>query len=196
MKICNQNKHEKKVRVFVLFVLTLFFQSGCAIFSSEKPLLLIDENYYPEVKKLINNAKSSVQLMMFEASYYNNYPDSPSNRLIEALIGAKNRGVKVEAVLEIKKGNERTTKRNLETGKRLQKEGINVIIDPENITTHTKLIIIDGCIVILGSTNWTFNALKKNHEISAVIYSEETAKEAQAYFQRVKNSGKNLKTFN
>ena len=190
------NKSEVKTLASSFFIIMLFFQSGCTRVAYEKNVLLLDRDYYPQVKRLINNAKKSIHLMMFEASYYKKYPESPSNQLIRALINAKKRGVSVEVILEVKNKNERTTKRNLETGRILQKEGIDVIVDPEDITTHTKLIIIDGRIIILGSTNWTFNALNKNHEISTVIHSEETAEEVLDYFQMVKNSGKNLKTFN
>jgi len=37
---------------------------------------------------------------MFEACYYEKYPDSPSNILIRDLINAHQRGIKVEVILE------------------------------------------------------------------------------------------------
>ena len=125
MKINYQKKLEIKILAFSLCVIFQFFQSGCTRAACDKNMLLLDRNYYPQVKRLINNAKSSIHLMMFEASYYKKYPGSPSNQLITALISAQERGVSVEVVLEVKNENERTTKRNLATGRILQKKGIN-----------------------------------------------------------------------
>jgi cardiolipin synthase len=130
--------------------------------------------------------------MMFEASYYRKYPDSPSNQLIDALLNASRRGLKVEVILDISMKSDRTNTRNLETGKILKKGGVEVFFDPKNITTHTKLLIIDESIVVLGSTNWTYNALTKNHEVSTEIHSAAIAQKLKEYFQKVKDTGEKL----
>ncbi|MEI6127711.1 MAG: phospholipase D-like domain-containing protein [Pseudomonadota bacterium] len=153
--------------------------------------MLIDEGYFPGVKRLIDSAKKTVQIMMFEAAYYKQHAASPSNQLIQALMDARKRGVKVEAVLEAgDKKDDRVTMNNLLTGGLLKKSGIDVTLDPANSTTHTKLLIIDESLVVLGSTNWTYSALTKNHEVSTVIYSPEAAHRLGDYFQMVKRSGK------
>ena len=184
----------KKILRFagIVFFLVIFCSGNSRGFEAKKIELLIDSAYFPVVKRLINSAKKSVQVMMFEASYYREHPGSPSNQLIEAVADAGKRGLNVEVILEIKKKTDRTTKRNLETGQILKKAGVDVVVDPEHTTTHTKLIIIDGNIVVLGSTNWTYNALTKNHEISSVIYSDESANYLQDYFKAVKSSGKKI----
>lgn len=188
---------ENKVLIFLGLLLSLFIVTHVSArdFEAKNIKFLIDKEYFPEVKRLINSAKKSVKIMMFEASYYRQYTGSPSNQLIEAVANAGKRGLKVEVIFEINKRTERTTKKNLETGKILQDSGVEVILDSEHTTTHTKLIIIDEHIIVLGSTNWTFNALTKNHEISTVIHSEEAAKHLQDYFRMVKSSGKKIKNF-
>ena len=54
---------------------------------------------------------------------------------------------------------------------------MEVVYDPVTVTTHTKLLIIDGEISVVGSTNWTYSALEKNHEVSVLIRSPEVARE-------------------
>ena len=56
-----------------------------------------------------------------------------------------------------------------------------------------KLLIIDDETVIMGSTNWTYNALTKNHEVSVLIRSPEMAKALTDYFAKVKASGSKTK---
>ncbi|MEK7290856.1 MAG: phospholipase D-like domain-containing protein, partial [Planctomycetota bacterium] len=41
--------------------------------------------------------------------------------------------------------------------------------------THNKILVIDNYITIVGSTNWTYSALKKNHEASVLIKSRSVA---------------------
>ena len=131
----------------------------------------------------------SIQMMMFEASFYAKHPKSPSNILIEELISARKRGVKVEVILETSDRGDRATERNRQTGKMLSKGGVEVIYDPLFVTTHAKVIIIDGRINLLGSTNWTYHSLTSNHEVVVLIDSEEVAGTLQYYFDRVKTSG-------
>ena len=178
--------------IFITIFLTLLVNTNCKGYEAKKIELLLDENYFLKVKQLISSATKSVRVMMFEASYYRKYPDSPSNQLIDALSDASRRGLKVEVILDIKNEIDRTTSRNLDTGKILKKAGVEVVFDPKNITTHTKLLIIDESIVVLGSTNWTYNALTKNHEVSTVIHSAETAQKLMEYFQAVKDAGGKL----
>jgi hypothetical protein len=110
-------------------------------------------------KKLIQKAKHSIQVMMFEMGYYDGHPSTPSNLLVRDLIDAKKRGVKVEVILEVKEGEDRTTKRNRHTGKVLSEGGVEVIYDSLFKTTHAKLMVVDGQLLLSGSTNWTYNAL-------------------------------------
>jgi phosphatidylserine/phosphatidylglycerophosphate/cardiolipin synthase-like enzyme len=138
---------------------------------------------------MIQEAKHSVQVMMFEMGYYDKYPNTPSNLLIKELIDAKKRGVKVEVILEVKEGEDRTTKRNRHTGKILSEGGVEVIYDSLSKTTHTKLMVVDGHLTLLGSTNWTYNALTNNNEASVLIRSKEVAKELIDYFNKVRATG-------
>jgi len=57
-------------------------------------------------------------------------------------------------------------------------------------TTHTKLVIIDGKIVFLGSHNWTQSALQRNHEVSVLIYDEDVAKILLRYFFDIWSNGR------
>lgn len=173
----------KSVPVFILVF--LFLDTYCLGFPAKDVQVITDRQYFDVVCDRIRGAKSSIKMMMFEASYYKTYQDSPSNILIRELIAAKKRGVEVKVILERREGKERATLRNIRTGALLTQGGVEVVYDPLDITTHTKLLIIDGEMSIVGSTNWTYNALKKNHEVSVLIQSPEVAKNLQNYFQKV-----------
>ena len=172
------------------FLLLTFHPSSCIGLPAEDVRLVTDAQYVQVAQKMIQEAKTSIQVMMFEMGYYDQHPNTPSNLLIKNLIDARKRGVKVEVILEVREGEDRTTKRNRRTGKILPNGGVEVIYDPLSKTNHAKSMVADGHLVLLGSTNWTYNALTSNNEVSVLIRSKELAKELTDYFNRVKATGK------
>lgn len=181
----------KKIIVSVLFIFllsTLYLPLSFG-FPAEDVQLVTDVQYFEVAKRLIQEAKHSIQVMMFEMGYYDQYPNTPSNLLIKELMNATKRGVKVEVILEVKEGEDRTAKRNRHTGKILSEGGVEVIYDPLSKTTHAKLMVVDGQLSLLGSTNWTYYALTSNNEASVLIRSQELARAIIDYFNRVKTTG-------
>jgi len=181
----------KKIIVSVLFIFllsTLYLPLSFGL-PAEDVQLVTDVQYFEVAKKLIHEAKYSIQVMMFEMGYYDKYPNTPSNLLIKELMNATKRGVKVEVILEVKEGEDRTAKRNRHTGKVLSEGGVEVIYDPLSKTTHAKFMVVDGQLSLLGSTNWTYYALTSNHEASVLIRSQELARAIIDYFNRVKATG-------
>jgi phosphatidylserine/phosphatidylglycerophosphate/cardiolipin synthase-like enzyme len=182
----------KKIIVSILFffLLSTFQLPLSYSLPTEDVQLVTDAQYFPAAKKMIQESKRSVQVMMFEMGYYDEHPSTPSNLLIKELIHAKKRGVKVEVILEAREGEDRTTKRNRHTGKILSDGGVEVIYDSLSKTTHAKGMVVDGQLTLLGSTNWTYHALTENHEVSVLIRSKEVAKELIDYFNKVKASSR------
>jgi phosphatidylserine/phosphatidylglycerophosphate/cardiolipin synthase-like enzyme len=181
----------KKVIFALLFLFLIFaFSTPHALcLPAEDVQLVMDVQYFQTAKKLIQEAKHSIQVMMFEMGYYDRNPNTPSNLLIRELINAKKRGVKVEVLLEVREGEDRTAKRNRHTGKILSDGGVEVVYDSLSKTTHAKCMVVDGKLTLLGSTNWTYYALTSNNEASVLIRSKEVAKAFTDYFNRVKDSG-------
>lgn len=179
----------KAVSVLLFILLSTFYLPPAFGLPAEDVQLVTDARYVQVAQKMIQEAKASIQVMMFEMGYYDEHPNTPSNLLIKELIHAKKRGVKVEVILEVREGEDRTTKRNRHTGKILSEGGVEVIYDTPSKTTHTKLMVVDGQLTLLGSTNWTYYALTYNHEAAVLIRSKEVAKELTDYFNRVKATG-------
>jgi phosphatidylserine/phosphatidylglycerophosphate/cardiolipin synthase-like enzyme len=178
----------KKV-IFVLlflFPLSAFYTPHSFCLPAEDVQLVTDTQYFQVANKMIQEAKHSIQVMMFEMGYYDQNPNTPSNLLIKELINANKRGVKVEVMLEVREGEDRAAKRNRHTGKILSEGGVAVIYDSLFKTTHAKLMVVDGKLSLLGSTNWTYYALTNNNEASVLIRSKEVAKAFVDYFNQVK----------
>ncbi len=174
---------------FFCIIVSLFPASWPQALPAEDVQLVTDAQYFEVAKKLIQEAKSSIRVMMFEMGYYEKYPNTPSNLLIKELMEAKKRGVQVEVILEVREEKDRTSDRNRQTGKMLSEGGVEVTYDPLFKTMHAKSIVVDGERVLIGSTNWVFSSLTSNNEVSVLIKSKELAKELTDYFNRVKATG-------
>ena len=75
------------------FLISTFHLPRAIGLPAEDVQLVTDAQYFHAAKKMIQEAKHSVQVMMFEMGYYDRNPDTPSNLLIQELISAKKRGV-------------------------------------------------------------------------------------------------------
>jgi phosphatidylserine/phosphatidylglycerophosphate/cardiolipin synthase-like enzyme len=170
----------------VTFILVfLFLDTSCLGFPAKDVQVITDRQYFAVVRDCFREAKSSIRMMMYEASYYKKYQDSPSNILIRELIAAKKRGLEVKVILERREEKEKEAQKNRGTGALLAQGGVEVAYDPLSVVTHTKLLLIDGKISVVGSTNWTYSALEKNHEAAGLIRSPEVASNLQNYFRDV-----------
>lgn len=143
---------------------------------------VFDEDYFPALHETLQGARKSVRVVMYRASYGKN-PKHRERILIEDLVDAHRRGVKVEMVLDANKTywEADASKRgeieakNEEAIARLKEAGVPVFVDSLDTVTHSKLVIVDGEWVFLGSANWTGAALKDNHEANVRIRSKELA---------------------
>jgi phosphatidylserine/phosphatidylglycerophosphate/cardiolipin synthase-like enzyme len=150
-------------------------QYGC------KAILLTNEDYFPALIKAIDEAQSEIFMSIFSFKtdvHKNSYPD----RILGHLAKAVKRGVNVKVILETTgRGDDELSAQNRQTGKLLEEKGVKVYFDSPRTTTHTKLIVIDERVVILGSHNLTQAALKYNNEISIMLTRPDLAKRARNY---------------
>jgi hypothetical protein len=68
--------------IFFLFVLFSFHPSLPYSLPAEDVQVVTDTQYFPVAKKMIQEAKGSIQIMMFEMGYYDEHPNTLSNLLI------------------------------------------------------------------------------------------------------------------
>ncbi len=178
---------------FVLFVLS--FLSLNSLAQESEVLKHIPSSQYFEITlNEINQAKESIQVFMYLISVFPDQPESQANKLVEALIQAKNRGVEVKVILDQNIDFQDETSeqavyqnKNQQVFELLKRNNITVFFDEADTYTHAKTIIIDNEIVILGSTNWSKAALTKNHEANALIRSKEFAQSLLEDMAKIKH---------
>ncbi len=143
---------------------------------------LVDGEYYSAVHTELRRAKKSIRCVMYLAKYNAKFPKGFEAMLLKDLVSAGKRGVQVSVILD---GNDRPweddgkkqeDKKNQSAFDFLAEGGVDVRYDSDDALLHSKLIVIDESVTIVGSTNWTYSALRKNHEASVIIHSPRVAR--------------------
>lgn len=160
--------------------------------------ILTNRDYFPAVHELLQEAESSIEVMMFSARYYEEKPRfagdiehipgthwSNTNVLMDDLVEAQERGVDVKMILDSSSWNESNTELNENFGQLLVEAGVAVYMDDPEVTTHTKLIVVDDDMTVVGSTNWSYYALDTNNETSVLIRSKEINKSYREFISQV-----------
>lgn len=133
--------------------------------------ILIGREFAKEVTPLIREAKKEIDIIVYNWLWYPNEINSTIQKFNQEIIQAKNRGIIVKAVVQ-----------KAIITEILRSEKINVRKVESSKTLHTKLMIIDDEIAILGSHNYTMNAFNINYEVSIMIDDQEKVSELKKYF--------------
>ena len=183
---------EKKniVAVFMIVVLVIVATAVYLRVTSPPPmranvLAADDRDFFTIVHEVISGAEKSVDVVLYQSRFYIRYPNSKSNVLITDLADASNRGVKVRAVLELAAWNIENSEQNRDVWALLKDSGVEVYFDPIDRTSHSKLIIVDGKYVVVGSSNWSYYSLDQNYEANVVISSKRIADRFEEFFEGV-----------
>ena len=129
---------------------------------------------------IIKELKAAKTTVLVQAYWFT------SERIAKALVEAHKRGVKVEVILD----RSRTEIENEQADFIVQND-VPTFIDDKHTTAHSKVIIIDGQVVITGSFNFTDQAEEENVENLLVIKDKVIADRFTANWKaHVQHSGR------
>jgi phosphatidylserine/phosphatidylglycerophosphate/cardiolipin synthase-like enzyme len=118
---------------------------------------IIGKNYPKQVIPLIENAKQSIKIVVFDWRWYGEDPANPCQLFNAAIVRARKRGVDIKACVN-----------SNAIAKPLKENDIDVKIPISKNLIHTKFIIIDDKILIMGSHNFSQAAFTTNFETSII----------------------------
>lgn len=139
-----------------------------------KTRTIIGNEFAIKVIPLIKQTRKSIDIIVYDWHWYPDQIGSGIQKFNNAIIDAKKNSKRVRAILKNRDTLHILTKNKIQTKKWLSSK-----------TLHTKLMIIDNEIVILGSHNYTMNAFNINYEISVIIQDEEVVKRLKNYFENL-----------
>lgn len=139
-------------------------------------------DYVPNMVKLFDNAEKTIHAVIYQTRYYEEYPDGTNRTMYKALFRAAERGVEVIVIADQSSWNPSSTLRNKEFGDFMEENGVKVYFEPEDKTTHSKIVVVDSLYSVVGSTNWSFYALERNNESAVIVKSAKLAADYDRFF--------------
>jgi len=141
--------------------------------------VLFGKAYHQILHKYLTQSKSSITVAMYFIIINPTDKADPINELVNDLIAAKNRGVKIKVILEDSK-----LKENRLAYEKLRANNITVYFDTAEHLLHIKEVVIDDRYVFAGSANWSKAAIEDNYEAT---YFEDSYQDALVSKQYIDN---------
>lgn len=143
--------------------------------------VLESTRYYFALPELIAAATSSISICMFHMVLSDE--NHPTHKLLDALVAALAAGVQIRVLLDQDRASDpyRSTIINSRAKEALDAAGIPCRLDAAERLLHSKFLVIDDNLTIVGSHNWSAGSYFQFDDLSLVIDSVPLA---QAYADR------------
>jgi phosphatidylserine/phosphatidylglycerophosphate/cardiolipin synthase-like enzyme len=175
----------KALVVIIIFFIGFASAFALRMYLAEDAIPVLNEDYAPTALQLIDGAEKSVHLVMYQMKFYDEHPEGVVRQLENALVRAHNRGVDVKIIIEGGAEWNDLKEEHEKTFGFFEYYNISVKYDEDNVTTHAKVLIMDGTYVLLGSTNWGYYSLTKNNEANVLVKDPVLAMEFEEYFKEL-----------
>ena len=134
--------------------------------------------YCRAAAQVFDAAETSIDLLLSNA-------ELTDNPLLEHLVAAHRRGVRIRVLLDASSWAPSITERNRPTVEYLQSVGIEARFDDPEVTVHAKLLVVDRRTVLVGSTNWNRYAFSEHEQANLLIECAPVGEAFADYFDRL-----------
>jgi phosphatidylserine/phosphatidylglycerophosphate/cardiolipin synthase-like enzyme len=136
--------------------------------------LILGKQYPDMVIPLIKAAKSTIAIIVFDWRWYPDYVAYPIQKFNLEILNAAKKGVKICAITNYK-----------EITELLKNSAIQAKHLIHDKLVHSKIMIIDNKIAIIGSHNYTHSAFSYNHEVSVIIRDPDLCSQLTTHFNNL-----------
>lgn len=133
--------------------------------------LSVNSNFFLELKKLFENAKEKICIIIYNWHFYHDDLANNTSQLNQILFLKLKSGVKIKVVVG-----------NLTLYNQLKEFGLDVRYNRVRGLNHAKVVVIDNKIATVGSHNFSENAWSRNEEASIISDDIDFVNECQNYF--------------
>jgi len=138
---------------------------------------IIGKQFPEKVIPLINAAKNSIDIIVFDWRWYPQDPGAQVQLFNQAIVRAVRRGVKVRVIAN-----------NDQILNILNEQGCQAKRLISTKLVHAKMMILDNEKVVIGSHNYTQSAFQMNYEISVILEKPENISDYFSFFNNLYNS--------
>jgi len=146
---------------------------------------IVNSDYFSATRQFIDQAKTSVDILFFAARYYTGQSHHPVNKFFNSLRQAANRGIKIRLLFNANFFQGDSLTHNIAIIKHFKSPNLDAALAGKSTRLHSKMIIVDNQITILGSHNHSVRAFSGNFETSIAVHSPAIAATYTDHFTRL-----------
>jgi hypothetical protein len=156
---------------------------------AEHAIVLAGRRYYDHIQDAVRRAEARIDVLMFHIALPRE--NHPTRRLLEALVRAQRRGVRVRVLVDRDRRNDpyRSHVINAAAVRHLLGHGIRVRVDRPARLLHSKMVVIDEDTTIIGSHNWSAGSYFAFDDLSVAVRSVGFARRARKRFETLWRRG-------
>ena len=128
--------------------------------------LMLDEAYTMRAPQIIGTAKRSIDVSLYKAIVRGKLAKKSSRIMLDRLLIAAKQNVTVRVLLNIASPAVRLRQQNNIAAQWMREHGIQVRHLAGSRCNHAKFIVVDDSYALVGSHNWSYDSLRRNHEAS------------------------------
>ena len=151
--------------------------------------VLRNESYNGAVAGLIDGSRNTVEVCMFHIALGG--PQHPTLALLTRLVAARERGVDVRVVVDRDRAIDpyRSTVINSPAATFLNSRGVSVRWDLTERLLHSKFVVIDDDVAVIGSHNWSAGSYFEYDDLSLVLRSPPLVDSLHSRFEALWSAG-------
>ena len=128
--------------------------------------LMLDEAYTRRAPQVIGTAKRSIDVSLYKAVVNGKNAKKSSRIMLDRLLIAARQNVTVRVLLNTASPAVHLRQQNRIAAQWMKEHGIQVRHLTAQRCNHAKFLVVDDSYAIVGSHNWSFDSLRRNHEAS------------------------------
>jgi phosphatidylserine/phosphatidylglycerophosphate/cardiolipin synthase-like enzyme len=145
--------------------------------------IIISSDYAKIVVPLIEQAKTNLDILMYQWGFYPYLSETPIQKLNHALKSAITRGVSCRVLLHPGNPADHLSSKNAATASSLRVWGAEVKFGSKGGCMHAKTLIIDKRLAIVGSHNFSQKSMTTNVELGVVVDDAASVRTLYDYFE-------------
>lgn len=145
--------------------------------------ILIKSEYPKTAIPLIDQAKTNIDIMMYQWGQYAYASQSDMQKFNYAIKSASRRGVTVRVLLHPGSPSDYISSKNAATAAIINQSGGQAKFTSRSGVLHAKVLIIDKKIAIIGSHNYSHRSFSSNVEISVLVDDVASIQKLLEYYE-------------
>jgi phosphatidylserine/phosphatidylglycerophosphate/cardiolipin synthase-like enzyme len=151
-----------------------------------------NEEFLAHARALLEQTKKSVDICTYKFELSERPDASGLNNLVAILYAIARKGLPVRVLLNTTGRRSGLTRINENAARILKKNGLEVRTLPDGRCQHAKILLIDGCLGLIGSHNWSPRSMTENFEVAVEINHAGHLQGIQEHFDRIWESSKRM----